>query len=211
MDLCRLLTRFKDAVAKQPKLVLLARHLQEWSKTWENGVSSVPPIYEDSITTVPTAQRTRIITHMNSKITRVLAIIEREERKLDHSKGRDLLQSARIAISRPDEGVIAALLNSYEGPGELREQGPRHDNDFMDIQHIRVAPTQGELISRSPPFLPANLYDAPHPCPPGSMERLLDIQFRLLREELTYVFPVKLYSLTQSVAGHLFVPRYNWF
>jgi len=124
--------------------------------------------------------------HMNSSITRVLSIIEREERKLDPSKGRDQLKSSRIGISA-DDGVIAALLNSYEGPGELRVQGPRHDNDFVDINYIRVAPTHGELTSHTPPFLPANLYDAPHPSPPGSMERLMDVQFRLLREELTYV------------------------
>jgi hypothetical protein len=59
--------------------------------------------------------------------------------------------------------------------------------DFVDIASIRVAPTSQELSCRLEGFLPANLYDAPHPLPAGSMERLLDIQFRLLREELTCV------------------------
>lgn len=90
--------------------------------------------------------------------------------------------TASVAIS--EEGDIAALHNAYEGPGSLRPEGPRHDNDFVDINDIRIAPTHNELISRISPYLPANIHAAPHPYSPESMERLLDIQFRLLREEL---------------------------
>lgn len=88
-----------------------------------------------------------------------------------------------------DDGIISALRITYDGPGELSREGKRHDNDFIDIQDIRIAPTREELLSRAIPFLPANIYDAPHPLPQDSMERILDIQFRLLREELTYVRP----------------------
>lgn len=73
----------------------------------------------------------------------------------------------------------------YEGPGALRPLGPRHDNDFSEIQDIRIAPTHDELISRLPPFLPGNFHAAPHHLPAEGVARLLDIQFRLLREELT--------------------------
>ncbi|KAI6021428.1 hypothetical protein BKA83DRAFT_166314 [Pisolithus microcarpus] len=51
--------------------------------------------------------------------------------------------------------------------------------------HASEAPTHEELMCPIEPFLPATLYDAPHPASAESMERLLDIQFRLLREELT--------------------------
>ena len=77
----------------------------------------------------------------------------------------------------------------YSGPGELREEGPRHDNDFVNIQDIKVAPTDNELLCRLRPFLPANIPNAPHPLPANSMSRLMDIQFRLLREELLSVAP----------------------
>jgi hypothetical protein len=77
------------------------------------------------------------------------------------------------------------MMVDYEGPGEIRSKGPRHDNDFADISEIRVAPTHEELVCRTPPFLPGNFYEAPHHLETGSMARLLDIQFRLLREDLT--------------------------
>ena len=82
-------------------------------------------------------------------------------------------------------GSVAALHNAYEGPGAARPEGPRHDNDYINIADIQIAPTHAELTSPLHPFLPANLFGAPHPLPPESMEQLLDIQFRLLREELT--------------------------
>ncbi len=66
-------------------------------------------------------------------------------------------------------------------------KGPRHDNDFVDFRIIEVSPTDNELSCALSPFLPANVPNAPHPFPSNSMERLLDIQFRLLREELMCV------------------------
>lgn len=92
-------------------------------------------------------------------------------------------------VGSTDEGTLAALHTTYVAPGELREEGPRHDNDYVDIEGIRIAPTHEELVCRLPPFLPANIYGAPHPLPSESPERLLDTQFRLLREELTCVLP----------------------
>jgi hypothetical protein len=174
-------------VATQAKLAPLVRHLQQWMKIWEQGISSEPSAFDDPLKDAPQAARDHIFTHLNGKIQRLLAIVDREENKLDRSLNRN-----RVAFSQPtgrgsNDGIVAALRNVYEteGPGELRANGPRHDNDFVDIQQIRIAPTHDELISRFAPFLPANLHDAPHPYPSQSMERLLDIQFRLLREELT--------------------------
>jgi hypothetical protein len=80
--------------------------------------------------------------------------------------------------------LIGPLEIHYDPAGHLRAVGPRHDNDFEDIQTIVIPPTQDEMLSPSAPFLPANIPGAPHHLPAESMERLLDIQFRLLREEL---------------------------
>ena len=82
------------------------------------------------------------------------------------------------------DGTIEAFWNDYSGSGSLCPGGPRHDNEFLNIGQIRIAPTREELVCREQPLLPANIYGAPHPFPPDSMERHLDIHFRLLREEL---------------------------
>lgn len=84
------------------------------------------------------------------------------------------------------EALVANLqrICDYDGPGELREKGPRHDNDLVLIKDIRIAPTHQELMCEDDPYLPPNFPGAPHFLEPTSVERLLDIQFRLLREEL---------------------------
>ncbi|KAG8980424.1 hypothetical protein FRC05_006056 [Tulasnella sp. 425] len=76
------------------------------------------------------------------------------------------------------------MLIPYQPPGELREGGPQHENDHTSIKDIRVVPPHSELVSTAETYLPGNIRKAPHHLPSESMERLLDIQFRLLREEL---------------------------
>lgn len=81
------------------------------------------------------------------------------------------------------QAQLAQLAQTYIPPGELRPEGPRNDNDFAAISAIRIAPTQQELLCDSV-YLPVFIPDAPHHLAVSSMERHLDIQFRLLREEL---------------------------
>lgn len=89
---------------------------------------------------------------------------------------------------RTDEaGLQLTLLATYAPPGHLRSGGPRHDNDDASILQISVEPSQAELVCTVAPYLPANVATAPHHLRSDSMERLLDIQFRLLREELLFV------------------------
>jgi hypothetical protein len=126
---------------------------------------------------------------MKSRIERLVSIVDREQMKIDDSLRQSTLSSASWSArnaAKANTGTVAALLTTFEGPGLSRQSGPRHDNDAEHISEIRIAPTNQELMSRDPPFLPANFYGAPHIFPDGSMQRLLDIQFRLLREELTY-------------------------
>jgi hypothetical protein len=84
-------------------------------------------------------------------------------------------------------GLLATVDMTYIGPGDIRPEGRRHDNDFQDIQDIQIAPTHDELASPHDPYLPANIPGARHHLPLPSMERLVDIHFRLLREELMCV------------------------
>ena len=92
-----------------------------------------------------------------------------------------------VTIGQMQQAFISRLAHIYEPPGILRDGGPRHDNDFTDIQDIRIAPTHEELLCPIAPYLPVFLPMAPHHLPEDSMQRHLDIQFRLLREEMMYV------------------------
>ncbi|KAJ7647110.1 hypothetical protein FB45DRAFT_821739 [Roridomyces roridus] len=179
-----ILTRFKDAVARYPHLAILVRNLQTWTETWIEGVKMTPPAFDDPFREVGATARDQIIEHLRTKVKRLVTIVDREQDKIERSN-RKHITPLFIPSDTNHEGVVAALSITYEGPGNLRAQGPRHDNDFPDILDIRIAPTHDELTSKILPFLPGNLHGAPHHLPPESMERLLDIQFRLLREELT--------------------------
>lgn len=151
------------------------------------GISSVPPTFDDPFKDASDGARDHIINHLGSKLDRLVTIVDRDQNKVD-VRAQQTVGSALTSASGLNRAVTAALKATYDPPGGLRPEGPRHDNDYVEIQDIRIAPTHQELVSDIPPFLPANFYDAPHPHPPDSMERLLDIQFRLLREELKYVF-----------------------
>lgn len=156
--------------------------------TWVAGVISTPPTFDEPLTTTSSSARDHIIQHLNGQVDRLVSIVERKNGEMERIEQR--MQNLALAAApsgAASEGLLAALENAYEGPGPLRQGGPRHDNDFVEIADIRIAPTHDELTCRIPPFLPANFYGAPHPFLPESTERLLDIQFRLLREELMYV------------------------
>lgn len=130
-----------------------------------------------------------MIHHLQQQVQQIFAIVDREYNR--HELGKQKITSATSNSDGHNDGILAALETTYQGPGDLREEGRRHDNDFVGIADIRIAPTHDELTTHLPPFLPANLYGSPHPYPPESMEKLLDIQFRLLREELMYVHSIQ--------------------
>ncbi|OBZ70961.1 hypothetical protein A0H81_09027 [Grifola frondosa] len=181
------LTRFKNAVATHPSLHQFVLNFREWSETWIAGVSSTPATFHDPLADASVQARDFIIQRLRAQIEQLeqlVAIVERKHREVERAQGR-IREVSVNTTTTAQEGILAALENGYEGPGNLRPQGPRHDNDFADIANIRIAPTHDELASRHDPFLPANIFGAPHPLFADSMERLLDIQFRLLREELT--------------------------
>jgi len=125
---------------------------------------------------------------LRNQITRLCGIVRREgvsiSRKDGTTSGDSHLHLPHRGYSRDQATLIGPLEIHYDPAGHLRELGPRHDNDFEDIQMITIPPTQEEMTSLAAPFLPANIPGAPHHLAPESMERLLDIQFRLLREEL---------------------------
>lgn len=125
------------------------------------------------------------IDRLQGQVDRLLSIVRRET-EADATK-QTLFDDTALVITRSNYSRhhnSGPLEVDQEPPGILREMGPRHNNDFDDIQSIKIPPTQNEMISRFPPFLPGNIPKAPHHLAANSMDRLVDIQFRLLREEL---------------------------
>lgn len=159
--------------------------LVTWIEEWIKDISSSVPTFHDPLTNVH-EHRHLIIQHLKNRARKVSNIIERERAALDRSsEKRRLLRDAKISTAlAKTENTVGAIDYEYEGPGEERQDGPRHDNDFVEIAQIKIAPTHDELVCNISPYLPANVPNAPHTYPPDSIQRLLDIQFRLLREEL---------------------------
>lgn len=74
----------------------------------------------------------------------------------------------------------ANFLVDQDLPGELSRNGPRHDNDHASITDIQILPTAEEMASFREDYLPSI---TSHGHQPSSLARLLDRQFRLLRED----------------------------
>jgi len=182
-DVFRYVTRYKQAVLSNQDVGKLSRKIVEWGRSWTAQVTKSPPDFKDKIGDLSQEAMTFQLRIIETRLDKLLKIVDREEQRATRSstaaKGRP--------VERSNEALIAALEATFEGPGTMRGKGPRHDNDAIDIADIRIAPTHGELVTQTKPYLPANLPTAPHHLPSNSMDRLLDIEFRLLREELTYV------------------------
>ncbi|GLA69291.1 hypothetical protein AtubIFM55763_009243 [Aspergillus tubingensis] len=115
----------------------------------------------------------------------------------DMVKIRDILSMGdSIPISqKPDK--LQTIRTNQKGstrhivdlPGELSELGPRHDNDKSAISDIQILPTKSEILNADrPEFLPARCAtDSSIMHHERGIRRLLDSQFRLLREDTSGV------------------------
>ncbi|KAI0765957.1 hypothetical protein BD413DRAFT_606098 [Trametes elegans] len=182
--LSQYLNRFKDATRSHSDVPQFVQDFARWFETWAEGVSAPHPTFDDPIVHAPLKHRELSITHIREDIERLVEIVEREcgtVRRL-----RNELPKSSLTPSQRNQALAAQLASTYTPPGTLRDEGPRHDNDFERIADIRIAPTNGELFSPAQPYLPVFRHDAPHHLRMDSMERHLDIQFRLLREDLIF-------------------------
>ncbi|KAL5354313.1 hypothetical protein ACLOAV_000401 [Pseudogymnoascus australis] len=80
----------------------------------------------------------------------------------------------------PQNLVPAIFELSQDLPGNLSNNGARHDNDHATIADIQILPTAQEIASQRQEYLP--LIDPARHHLPG-LAGLLDRQFRLLRED----------------------------
>lgn len=120
--------------------------------------------------------------HVKKTIDSLFEVVERAEGSTLRRSQVEVEVAPREATNQV---LLDRLLMTYDGPGVYHEGGvPRHDNDKENVSQIEIVPTHAELTASIGPYLPANIPGAPHHLPSSSMERLIDIQFRLLREEL---------------------------
>jgi hypothetical protein len=90
-------------------------------------------------------------------------------------------QLPEITPHRPrTAGAQAVFELAREMPGVLSLEGPRHDNDHMDIRAISILPTPQEIQSARNEYLP---FTDPETWHINGLAGLLDRHFRLLRED----------------------------
>ena len=97
------------------------------------------------------------------------------------------------------------ILFEHDGPGELSELGPRHDNDYVSIKDIKILPTTDEILCTRGPYMPRNDPHAYHHLPCGQ-DRLLDVHFRLLRYESTEAIIDACYHASQQLCNLKYEP-----
>ncbi|KAI9068435.1 hypothetical protein FKP32DRAFT_1561707 [Trametes sanguinea] len=180
--LLQYITRYRDVARNHADVAPFVQDFADWFDSWSRDVSSSPPRFADSIAQAPSRHRELGIAHVREDVRRLQEIVQRESGAVQRLRPGPARSS--LTLAQRSQAMAAQLAQTYIPPGALRPEGPRHDNDFTDIEDIRIAPTHEELFSPVLPYLPVFRSDAPHHLPMGSMERLLDIQFRLLREDL---------------------------
>jgi hypothetical protein len=99
---------------------------------------------------------------------------------------RKMVARARRLLQEDEEpnidGVSTTVVTSTY-PREIILPRDRHDNDKMDFTKIKLLPTEDEIRSDHPEFLPSMELDQPHFLTDRA-ERHLDTLFRLLRQDI---------------------------
>lgn len=127
----RYLTRYKQAVSETPDVAGLVRDVAVWTHDWIERISRDPPTFADTITRLPGDVLSAFIRDLERKVEQTVQIVNREQ----HRNERPLVAPLPRHVI-PNKGVLAALQAQYVGPGEDRPEGPRHDNDFVDIAKV---------------------------------------------------------------------------
>ena len=98
---------------------------------------------------------------------------------------RGIVARANGLLQGQDEQPVGGVSTSVVAstyPRELILPQGRHDNDNMDITNIKILPTEAEIRSDHPVFLPSTDLDQPHFLT-DHVQRHLDTHFRLYRHD----------------------------
>ncbi|BEJ11584.1 hypothetical protein CspHIS471_0200440 [Cutaneotrichosporon sp. HIS471] len=167
--------RFRHASSHHPDLVNFVSDLEGYFNEWADNV--LRESNSDPLAGRPIAIRNLII-----------ASVRKDLAGLSQRVGSTLpvfQEVEDLGRSGPSVGLLAAIDREYDGPGELSPEGPRHSNDRVYIRDIEIPPAGDEMTAARPAYLPINIAGAKHLLPQDSMAKILDIQFRLLRADLT--------------------------
>ncbi|KAE8266401.1 hypothetical protein A4X09_0g5950 [Tilletia walkeri] len=173
----------------------LASSLDQWAQLFLDGS------FQDQISCVGAA-RERWVNFIKKSLLEKIIKIQNTLEFAHSSATIRPLQTGPSSTARTvsvGEGQLQMLINDFDPPGLLRALGPRHDNDSVLIRDIVVHPTSQEIASTQAPYLPFNFIGAPHHLRSGSPEQLLDIHFRLLREELVEPLRSSMMALSQEI------------
>ncbi|KAG0380217.1 hypothetical protein BGX24_009554 [Mortierella sp. AD032] len=136
-------------------------------------------------TTMPSVAAEAVFenTNLTREMARLQQVVNDAQDTIIHPVNPATVIGGGTRAGRRDVNLVQ-LHHFYDPPGQLSDDGPRHDNDLVDIADISVLPTQTEIVSKRNPFLPSNdVPEAPHFLPPG-WRRQIDIHFRLYREDM---------------------------
>ena len=98
---------------------------------------------------------------------------------------RGIVARANGLLQDQNEQTVGGVSTSVVAstyPRELILPQGRHDNDSMDITNIKILPTEAEIRSDHPVFLPSTDLDQPHFLT-DHVQRHLDTHFRLYRHD----------------------------
>ncbi|CAG8485643.1 8192_t:CDS:10 [Ambispora leptoticha] len=170
-----LLRRFKEASVNE-SVQRTVQRLDSARLIWEESIQKNENVYNDSLASQEDKHYAlEILENDFTYLKKMLNINPIKDEKKEKKPPRKSVLRA---------GMIAYQKARFDPPGNLSEHGPRHDNDFENISEISIIPTQNEIISDTrDPFLPFCDPNLPHFLPAG-IERLLDTNFRLLREDM---------------------------
>ncbi|KEF56837.1 uncharacterized protein A1O9_07027 [Exophiala aquamarina CBS 119918] len=94
-------------------------------------------------------------------------------------------------------------------PRSITMPRDRHDNDKADITRMKIFPTNEEIISDEPDFLPSTDLDQPHFLT-DQAERHIDTHFRLLRHDTFGELKNLLGGLMHAVKNDPLNPKFNF-
>ncbi|GES78947.1 P-loop containing nucleoside triphosphate hydrolase protein [Rhizophagus clarus] len=190
-----LLDRIKDAAINEEMRDIIQR-LEDAKLRWQNSLltqqrDSGDPLYSN------VNRKDYFFFILDKELKKVKQVIKKHSERSFLNEQNSIDESSLKHYK--EKSQLADLKRLYDPPGELSKFGPRHNNDFSDVSKISIVPTEEEILSERQPFLPTNIPEAPHFLPEGT-ERLLDSQFRLLREDMLQPLRVGINSFLQFLA-----------
>ncbi|OCF35130.1 hypothetical protein I316_03171 [Kwoniella heveanensis BCC8398] len=197
--LCGYLASFQKALGQHGQLLSeLVKELPALFDTWATDLLSTSPTFRDSIAALDIAGRRHVVSEAERVIQRLQPIVDRCQGRITQRPAR-ILQV--VDEMQKQQWRLDRLEQIYDPPGDIRPAGPRHDNDCSEIARIELLPAHEELLCSIPPFIPANIPSSPHHLVPATMERQIDILFRLLREDTVRPFQSAVKSLLFHLQG----------